>query len=399
METLFRKHDRLLELTPTAIVRQWAKSINWDARMMSIRGQKGVGKSTMMLQYIKLHYNPLDRQVLYVSCDDNYFNSHTLLELAERFYLAGGKHLFLDEIHKYEDWSREVKEIYDFYPTMRVVLSGSSLLSLTEGNADLSRRCVNHDLQGLSFREFLHFYKGIELPTYSLEELLHDPTRLIEEMNKAGRPVALFHEYLKYGYYPYYLNNETDYYTTIQQVVNHIIDDEMPRICKVDIGNTRKLKSLLTTLAASVPFHVDISKLSVISGIKRDTVVSYLGYLGKAKLIQLLYSDVKSVKRMQKPDKIFMENTNLLYAWATEPVQIGTARETFVVNQLAANHTVEYRKSNGDFLVDGKYVFEVGGENKDFTQIADIPNSYILSDDLETAIGKKLPIWAVGFGY
>ena len=398
METLFRKHDRLLELTPTAIVRQWAKSINWDARMMSIRGQKGVGKSTMMLQYIKLHYNPLDRQVLYVSCDDNYFNSHTLLELAERFYLAGGKHLFLDEIHKYEDWSREVKEIYDFYPTMRVVLSGSSLLSLTGGNADLSRRCVNHDLQGLSFREFLHFYKGIELPTYSLEELLHDPTRLIEEMNKAGRPVALFHEYLKYGYYPYYLNNETDYYTTIQQVVNHIIDDEMPRICKVDIGNTRKLKSLLTTLAASVPFQVDISKLSVISGIKRDTVVSYLGYLGKAKLIQLLYSDVKSVKRMQKPDKIFMENTNLLYAWATEPVQIGTARETFVVNQLAANHTVEYRKSNGDFLVDGKYVFEVGGENKDFTQIADIPNSYILSDDLETAIGKKLPIWAVGFG-
>lgn len=399
METLFRKHDRLLELTPTAIVRQWAKSINWDARMMSIRGQKGVGKSTMMLQYIKLHYNPLNRQVLYVSCDDNYFNSHTLLELAERFYLAGGKHLFLDEIHKYEDWSREVKEIYDFYPTMRVVLSGSSLLSLTEGNADLSRRCVNHDLQGLSFREFLHFYKGIELPTYSLEELLHDPTRLIEEMNKAGRPVALFHEYLKYGYYPYYLNNETDYYTTIQQVVNHIIDDEMPRICKVDIGNTRKLKSLLTTLAASVPFQVDISKLSVISGIKRDTVVLYLGYLGKAKLIQLLYSDVKSVKRMQKPDKIFMENTNLLYAWATEPVQIGTARETFVVNQLAANHTVEYRKSNGDFLVDGKYVFEVGGENKDFTQIADIPNSYILSDDLETAIGKKLPIWAVGFGY
>lgn len=352
-----------------------------------------------MLQYIKLHYNPLNRQVLYVSCDDNYFNSHTLLELAERFYLAGGKHLFLDEIHKYEDWSREVKEIYDFYPTMRVVLSGSSLLSLTEGNADLSRRCVNHDLQGLSFREFLHFYKGIELPTYSLEELLHDPTRLIEEMNKAGRPVALFHEYLKYGYYPYYLNNETDYYTTIQQVVNHIIDDEMPRICKVDIGNTRKLKSLLTTLAASVPFQVDISKLSVISGIKRDTVVLYLGYLGKAKLIQLLYSDVKSVKRMQKPDKIFMENTNLLYAWATEPVQIGTARETFVVNQLAANHTVEYRKSNGDFLVDGKYVFEVGGENKDFTQIADIPNSYILSDDLETAIGKKLPIWAVGFGY
>ena len=178
-----------------------------------------------------------------------------------------------------------------------------------------------------------------------------------------------------------------------------LIDDELTRICRVDLGNTRRLKALLTTLCASVPFQVDISKLATVSGLKRDTVVAYLGYLAKAKLIHLLYSDLKNVKRMQKPDKIYIDNPNLLYAWATTPVQIGTARETFVVNQLAANHTVEYRKTNGDFLVDNRYVFEVGGEDKDFTQIANLPDSYILSDDLETAIGKKLPIWAVGFDY
>ena len=179
------------------------------------------------------------------------------------------QYLFLDEVHKYENWSREIKEIYDFYPNMRVVLSGSSLQSLTEGDSDLARRCVNHDIQGLSFREFLHFYKGIKLPAFPLEQVIHNPAPLIEQMNKYGRPVALFHEYLKYGYYPYYLDNEIDYYTTIQQVVNRVIDDELTRICKVNIGNTRRLKSLLTTLCASVPFHVDISKLSALSGLNK----------------------------------------------------------------------------------------------------------------------------------
>ena len=399
MENLFRKSDRLLEVTPLKIIRQWMDSINWKARMMAVRGPKGVGKTTLMLQYIKLNYQPLDRQVLYASCDDSYFSTHSLLDLAEQFYLNGGKHLFLDEVHKYPNWSREVKEIYDFYPTMRVVLSGSSLLSLTEGDVDLARRCINHDIQGLSFREFLHFYKGIEIPVFPIDQVLQNPAPLIVQMNKVGRPVALFHEYLKYGYYPYYLDNEIDYYLTIQQVVNKVIDEELTRICKVDYVNTRRLKALLTTLCANVPFQVDISKLATMSGLKRDTVVAYLGYLNKAKLIQLLYSDLKNVKRMQKPDKIYIDNTNLLYAWATTPVQIGTAREIFVANQLSANHIIEYGKTNGDFLVDNRYVFEVGGEDKDFTQIAKIPDSYILSDNIETAVGHKLPIWTVGFDY
>ena len=399
MESLFKKHDRLVTVTSTEIIRQWANSINWDARLMAIRGPKGVGKTTMMLQYIKLNYKFLDRQVLYVSCEDKYFSNHSLLSLAEQFYLNGGRHLFLDEVHKYDDWSNEIKEIYDFYPTMRVVLSGSSLLSMTEGDADLARRCINHDIQGLSFREFLHFYKGIKMPVYPLEQVLENPAPLIEEMNKHGRPIALLKEYLKYGYYPYYLNNETDYHIAIQQVVNKIIDIELPRICGVDLNNTRKIKSLLTILCASVPFQVDITKLSTQSGLKRDTIINYLSYLDKAKLIRLLYSDLKNIKRMQKPDKIYIDNTNLLNAWATTPIQIGTIRETFVANQLSVNHVVEFRKTDGDFLVDSKYTFEVGGDDKDFQQIANVADSFILADDMETAIGKKLPIWVVGFDY
>lgn len=399
MDSLIKKHDRLLQITPMSIIRQWANNINWNARLLAIRGPKGVGKSTMMRQYIKQHYELLDRQVLYVSCDDSYFYSHTLLELAELFYLSGGKHLFIDEIHKYDNWSREIKEIYDFYPTLRLVISGSSLLALMESDADLSRRCVNHDIQGLSFREFLHFYKGIEMPIYPLEQVLENPSPIIEQMNSKGRPVALFHEYLKYGYYPYYLENEIDYYSAIQQVVNHTIDVELPKICKVDVANTRKIKSLLTMLCATEPFQVDISKMSIQSGLKRETVLTYLNYMSKAKLIQLLYSDMVNIKRLQKPDKIYIDNPNMLYAWSTTPVKIGTIREIFAVNQLASTHNVEFGKRNGDFRVDGKYTFEIGGEDKNFSQIVNIPNSYILSDNMETAIGHKLPIWAIGFLY
>ena len=399
MDTLFEKHDRFIELTPMEIIRQWAKSINWDARLLAIRGPKGVGKSTMMRQYIKQHYEYMDRHVLYVSCDDSYFSNHTILDLVNQFYLRDGKHLFIDEIHKYDNWSREIKEAYDLYPSLRIAISGSSLLSLTEGNADLSRRCINHDIQGLSFREFLHFYKGIEMPVYSLEEVLTNPAPLIKQMNSLGRPVALFHEYIKKGYYPYYQENEIDYYQAIQQVVNHTIDNELTKICHVEPSNTRKIKALLTMLCASQPYQVDITKMSVQSGLKRETILNYLGFMEKAKLVQLLYCDMVNVKRLQKPDKIYVDNPNMLHAWTTTPVHIGTLRETFVANQLATKHNVEYGKKHGDFLVDRKYTIEVGGEDKDFRQIKDIPNSFVLADNLETALGHKLPIWAVGFLY
>ena len=367
--------------------------------MLAIRGPKGVGKTTIMLQYIKQHYPLQDQSVLYGSLDSTYFANHTLLDLVDRFYKNGGKHLFLDEVHKYPNWAKEVKETYDSYPDMQVVLSGSSLLDMMSGDADLSRRCINHDIQGLSFREYLQFYKNINLPPCSLEDLLHDPMPVCLQVNDLCRPLAFFREYLQYGYYPYYIKNRIDYYSAVEQVTSHIIDDEMPRICGVEVANTRKIKALMNVFASAEPFEVDIKKLSKQTAMKRETLLGYLNYMQKAKLLNLLYCDNTGIKKLQKPDKIYMENTNLLYALADNPVKQGNLRETFAVNQLLHSHQVEYKKTNGDFMVDGKYTFEVGGSGKDYTQIADLPDSYILADDIELPVGHKLPLWLIGFIY
>lgn len=399
MQKLFQLQDQLLKQTPMRFVRDCAKAINWDTQLLCIRGAKGVGKSTLILQYIRSHYEQGDRSVLYCSADAAYFADHTLLELAEQFYLNGGKHLFIDEVHKYEHWSREIKEIYDFYPSLRVVISGSSLLSLMVGEADLSRRCVPHDIQGLSFREFLQFYKGINLPTFSLEDVLERPFKILDILPDDFRPVGLFKEYLKTGYYPYYAKNTIDYYVLINNVVRYVIEEELPRIRKVDLGNTRKIRAMMNMLSSSVPYEVDMSKMSVQSALPRVTLLSYFAHLNDANLINLLYSDLVNVKRMQKPDKIYIENTNLLFALASHPIEEGTLRETFAVNQLCFKHQVEFGKAQGDFLVDGKYRIEVGGANKDFNQIANLPNSYILADDMNTAIGHKIPLWLLGFLY
>ena len=399
METLFAKQDRLLALTSTRIVRKLIEQINWDAQLIAIKGARGVGKTTLMLQYIKLNYPQYSREVLYCSLDAVYFSNHSLLDLTDKFYKNGGKHLFLDEVHKYPNWSREIKEIYDFYPDLRVVISASSLLNLLKGDADLSRRCIPYNLQGLSFREFLQFYKGIEIPIFSLEEVLSQPQDLCAHVNEACKPIPLFKEYLRYGYYPFYLKNQTDYYTSIEQVVNLIVETELPQLCGVNTANIRKLKALIEVISTSVPFEVDITKMATVIGVHRNTVIEYLNHLENAQLMHLLYADIKSVKKMQKPDKIFLENSNLLYALANSQVQIGTAREVFVVNQLSYQHTVEYGKSVGDFKIDDRYTVEVGGEKKTFAQIADLPSSYILADDIETPYGHKLPLWTMGFLY
>ena len=401
MKNLYDKYRRIINLTSMKLVRGYTDRINWDTPLLSLRGQKGVGKSTIMLQYIKQHYDIADRSVLYCTCDSAYFASHSLLTLADSFYKNGGKHLFLDEIHKYEGWSSEIKEIYDSYPDLRVVISGSSLLKLMQGDADLSRRCINYDIQGLSFREFLNFYHGIDIRKYDLDEILTNPWELCEQINQACRPIALFHEYLQFGYYPYYLKlkNKIDYYTAIEQVVNYVIDEELTRICRVEMSNTRKIKALINVLAAQQPFEVDIKSFATQSALQRNTILEYLNHMHNANLLHLLYADLLNVKKMQKPDKIYLDNSNMLYAMSPEQVKIGTVRETFAVNQLAFNHKVEYAKDHGDFRVDNKYVFEIGGAGKDFHQIAGIPNSFVLADDTEFPDGNKLPLWIIGFLY
>lgn|SRR5574344_525703 len=399
METLFAKQDRLLQLTQTDIIRHQMVEINWDARLIAIRGARGVGKSTVMLQYIKMHYPQYSRDELYCTLDSVYFANHSLIDLADTFYKYGGRHLFLDEVHKYATWSQEVKEIYDMYPDMRVVISGSSLLNILNGDADLSRRCVSYNMQGLSFREYLQFYKKIEIEPVKLKSLLDNPASLCTQVNAVCNPLPLFKDYLQYGYFPFYLENQIDYYSTVEQVLNYVIETELPQQCNVDPANVRKIKALTGILSSTVPFEVDISKLATSISVHRNTMIEYLMNLGRARVLNLLYADLLSVKKMQKPDKIYLENPNLIYALATDEVKIGTVRETFVVNQLAFGHDVEYSKNTGDFRIDGKYIFEVGGKSKTFTQIADIPKSFILADDIEVPIGHKLPIWTVGFLY
>ena len=398
MEALFEKHDILLRNTRINFVRSIMDDIDWDASLIALRGPRGVGKTTLMLQYIKLNYQSYDRKVLYCSLDTMYFASHSLLSLASDFYKQGGKHLFLDEVHKYENWSREIKEIYDLYPEMRIVLSASSLLNLLMGDADLSRRCVSYEMQGLSFREFLEFYKDIRIERKPLETILANPQDICAGVNEKCRPIEFFREYLKFGYYPFYGKNKATYHQLIEQIVNFTIDVELTQICKVEVSNTRKIKALLYVLSSTVPFDVDISKLSVYTGINRNTIIAYMRNLADAHIIQQLYYDAKSVGKLQKPDKIYLDNANLIYALATSQVNVGTIREAFAVNQLTVAHTVEYNKK-GDFRIDGKWTIEVGGDDKDFAQIADIPNSYIFADNLETPIGKKLPLWLLGMMY
>ena len=399
METLFAKQDRLLGQQQTSLIRHQMQEINWQARLIAIRGARGVGKSTLMLQYIKLHYAQYSREVLYCTLDSIYFAGHNLLDLADTFYKYGGRHLFLDEVHKYKRWSSEVKEIYDMYPDMRVVISGSSLLKILTGDADLSRRCVPYTMQGLSFREYLQFYKGIDIEPATLKDILEHPETVCSQVNARCQPLPLFKDYLKNGYFPFYMENNIDYYTQIEQVVNYVVETELPAECGVDVANVRKIKALIGVLATTVPFEVDISKLSSLIGVHRNTVIEYLSHLGRAGILKLLYSQISSVKKMQKPDKIYLDNPNLIYALASDEIKTGTVRETFVVNQLSYGHIVEYGKDFGDFKVDSRYTFEVGGKGKTYGQIAGIPNSYILADDMETPLGHKLPIWIVGFLY
>ena len=399
METLFEKQDALLRATDMSIIRSFMDDVNWEAPMLCIRGPRGVGKSTLLRQYVKQHYEPGSEEVLYCSMDWVYFSQHSMLEVAEKFYKRGGKLLIFDEVHKYEQWSREVKEVSETYPNLQIFLSGSSMLKLLDGDADLSRRCRGYDMPGLSFREYLRFYKGIELPASTLEEILENPKGIAATVNGVCRPLQHFHDYLKYGYYPFYLTNPIDYYALIEQTVNYVIDVELPQLKNVNSSNCRKIRALLCVLSQQVPFDVDITKLATMTELQRNTVLEYLNHLKGAKLLNLLFSDLLSVKKMQKPDKIYLENPNLLYALATTPVKIGTARECFAVNQLSYAHTVEYGKTQGDFRVDGKWIFEVGGEKKTFDQIADLPNSYILADDIEMPHGNKLPLWVIGFLY
>ena len=403
MDALFRKSDRLLSNTSTEIIRDKMDEIHWNTQLVSIMGAKGVGKSTLIKQYLKQHFELGDRRVLYCSADTVDFSMRTLVGLAEEFVIRGGELLVIDEIHKYHsgtaDWSREIKEIYELFPNLKMIVSGSSLLRLKEGDADLSRRAVKYTMPGLSFREALRFYHGLSFSKWSLEDILSHPYDLWQMVSSKCKPIVLFKEYLEKGCYPFLLEGEGEYYTKIEQVVNYIIETELPQICKVDVANVRKLQALIALICSEVPFELNANKVAAALEIGRDTVVEYLKYLGDAKVLNLLYSDKKKIGKLSKPDKVYLENPNILYALAPSKTEIGTLRETFAIGSLSESHNVEYGKVQGDFKVDSKYTFEIGGRSKDFSQIAGVKDSYIFADDWDIPDGAKLPLWMLGFLY
>lgn len=398
METLFKKHRLLVSQVSTAIVRDIMHSINWEAQLVGIRGSRGVGKTTLMRQYIKQKYGTSAGECLYCVMDSMYFTTHSLLDLAEQFHMHGGRHLFLVEVHKYPTWSKEIKEIIDLWPDMKVTFSGSSLIQILNADADLSRRVLTYDMAGLSFREFLHFYHNIKLPVVPLNEVLNNADDVCDMVNRVCTPQKLFEQYLKVGYYPFFDGAETEYYRRIENVLNFIIDQEMTLFCGIEPAYTRKLKALMMYLANNAPYQVNIVKLAAYLEISKTTLMSYLSSMRRAELLHLLYSDNMSVTKMQKPDKIYLQNTNLMYAFGNQQ-NIGTLRECFIVNQLSYAHNAEYGKESGDFRIDGKYTLEVGGPDKSFSQIADLPYSYVLADRIEMPIGKKLPLWLAGMIY
>ena len=398
MEALFKKHKMLISQTNTGIVREMMHSVNWEKQLVAIRGSRGVGKTTLIRQYIKQKFGISAGEALYCVMDSMYFANHTLLELAEQFHLMGGTHLFLDEVHCYPTWSREIKEIIDLYPNMKITFTGSSLIQILNADADLSRRVLSYTMEGLSFREYLQFYKGIHIPVYSLEDILTNYDDICAETNKLCHPQPLFEEYLRVGYFPFYDGDEEEYYSRIENVIDFIVGQELPQFCGVDPANTRKVKALIQFLADSVPYELNIAKLSARLELNKNTVLSYINSLGRAELLMLLYSDSKTITRLQKPDKIYLHDPNMFYALGFGE-KIGTIRECFLINQLSVNHTVEYGKEQGDFIIDGNITIEVGGPDKTFVQVANIPNSYIFADRIELPVGKKLPLWMAGLVY
>ena len=403
MDILFERHLEYLSEVPTSFERELMKTIDWDSRLTLIRGPKGVGKSTLMLQYILKNYGISDRHVLYCSADTGYFTTHTLLDTVSAFVRQGGRHIFIDEIHKYEGWSKEIKEIYDLHKHLKVVLSGSSLIQLNDGEADLSRRQDIYDMPGLSFREYLWFITGKDIAPVSLEELLAHPTEFCMKVRKECRPLEYFQDYLKSGYYPFSFEKRNTYRTVIENVINYTIDTELTKYRSVSVENTGKIKAFLQVVSGILPYQVDIAKLSKSVGIDRVTLLRYMKHLAEAKLTRNIYTRQETITDLQKPDKLMLDNTNQIYSLCSKNPEIGTIRECFFCNQLAsAGHKVEYGGlKTGDFRIDNEIVIEVGGAGKGMAQIndADKEKAALAVDDIDMAAGNKIPLWAFGFLY
>lgn len=389
MEQLIRFFRRMLALTDTRYLRFLYEQINWSSRMIGIVGPRGVGKTTMLLQHIKLHL-PVD-ETLFVNADDIYFTEHHLLDMAEEFYQNGGKHLFIDEIHKYPEWSRELKLIYDYFPDLQIIFTGSSILDIYKRTADLSRRAVMHFLPGLSFREYLILAKGIRLPVYSLSDILAGKV----EFPAGERPIALFKEYLANGYYPFF--SDPDYALRLRSIINMTVENDIPMYASMNIATTKKIRQLLYIISQSVPFKPNFTKLGQLIDIHRNQVNDLMFYLERAGIIAQLRNKTSGIRLLGKVEKTYLDNTNLVYALAENKPKAGNVREMFFLSQMRVHNQV-FVSDKSDFEI-GDYTFEVGGKSKGQKQIEGIDNAFIVKDDIEFGYKNIIPLWHFGLNY
>jgi len=397
MERLKALSRQRIEQTDFQFKRYLFSEIDWSNRLIAIKGARGVGKTTLILQYIKENFRN-DEKVLYVSLDDIYFSANTLVELADTFYKSGGAVLFLDEVHKYPNWLQEIKNIYDGYPLLKIVVTSSSILQINKGYADLSRRVVAYNLHGMSFREFLEVTGEMKLAPVPLSDILSLHKDIENDVTKQIRPLMHFQKYLHYGYYPFFLENTESYFQKLTAAINLTLENDLPSIQSIDYSSIYKLKKLLYLIANSVPFKPNVAKLSEHIHATRATIIQYLEHLKNAQVINLLNTDSLGTGYLSKPEKIYLQNTNIMYALAPETANAGNVRETFFFNQVGNIHGLTLPKE-GDFMVDKKATFEVGGKNKSRKQIIHTPDSYVAADDLEFGFGNKIPLWLFGFLY
>lgn len=398
MENLQIKSNIVITEQSMNIIRPLAKSIDWNDRLIAVLGARGTGKTTLLLQRLKAEYGT-SKEALYITMDDIYFTGHLLSDLAIQFRQQGGKILFIDEVHKYPNWAREIKNIYDFYKDLKIVFTGSSIIDINRQNADLSRRAVQYEMNGLSYREYLQFIGVGEFDTFHLEDILEHHVEISNSLSLKFKPLQYFNEYLRHGYYPFFMENINTYGIRVERVVRLIIEEDLQFVAGFNPHHSRKIYQLMSILATNVPFKPNITKLSEKTGIHRNMIVEYLYYLNNARLINSLAANGKSISILQKPDKIFLENTNLLFALAPENVDTGSLRESFFMNQLSnTEHNISL-PLKGDFLIDDTYTFEVGGTGKANKQIEGIDKAYLALDNLESGINNKIPLWLFGFLY
>lgn len=390
METLLRTFHQRLNETPAGFVRYLHDGIAWESQLVAILGARGVGKSTLMLQHIRMHEDI--GSTLYVSADDIYFSSHNLTELAHEFYVRGGKALYIDEIHQYKGWSTEVKNICDTYSGLRIVYSGSSILELEKGGGDLSRRKLEYRLPGLSFREYLALSGNADIPVHTLEQVL---SHKVEFPYGRLRPVAMFDAYMKEGYYPYF--QQTGYTLRLQSVINRVLENDIRDFSGMSVSTARALKKLMYIISQSAPFKPNISKIAMNLGLNRQLVSDLLVYLEKAQLVSILRDSTGGISALGKVDKVYLDNTNLAYALAGDSLDTGNARETVFLSMMRPLFDITSAPS-ADFKI-GKYTFEVGGRNKKQHQISGIDNAFIVKDDIEYCYANVVPLWAFGLLY